>query len=156
MLGVWLLLVLVNGLGEETGWRGFALPCLQRAQGPLAASLMLVLFWAAWHAPLFWILESFRSFDGATLVGFFLGMACGSILLAWLVNNAGGSVLIAAVWHGTYNLVAATTAAQGTIAAVVSTFVMAQAIALVVLEIRARRGGRPSVLDPRWRAVPGG
>ena len=137
----------VNGFGEETGWRGFAIPALQRTHGPLAASLILVLFWALWHTPLFWILDSFRGFGGGTLVGFFFGMASGAALLTWLVNRS-GSVPVVAVWHGTHNLAATTTAARGTIAAVVSALVMVQAVVLVGLELRARRRGRPSVLGP--------
>lgn len=117
VLAVWALLVVVNGFGEETGWRGLAIPVLQRTHGPLTASLDLTAFWALWHAPLFWILESFRGFGTGTLVGFFVGMACGAVLLTWLVNRS-GSVLVVAVWHGTYNLVAATEAARGTVAAV--------------------------------------
>src|SRR5215472_12228405 len=40
------------GLGEETGWRGFALPELQKSYSPLVASLIIAVFWAAWHIPL--------------------------------------------------------------------------------------------------------
>ena len=42
LLAVFALAVLVNGFGEETGWRGFALPGLQRAHRPLTASLLAV------------------------------------------------------------------------------------------------------------------
>jgi hypothetical protein len=52
------------------------------------------------------------------------------------------------VWHGVYNIVGGTQAATGVIAAVVSTLIMVQAAVLVVLEVRARRSGRPSVLGP--------
>lgn len=46
VLGVWALLVLVNGFGEETGWRGYALPSLQCRHGTLLATLILTVFWA--------------------------------------------------------------------------------------------------------------
>ncbi len=44
---------LVGGpLGEEPGWRGFALPRLQRRLNPVNSALVLGFFWANWHLPL--------------------------------------------------------------------------------------------------------
>jgi membrane protease YdiL (CAAX protease family) len=42
-----------NATGEETGWRGFALPRLQARTSPLLAALIIGFFWASWHFP-FW------------------------------------------------------------------------------------------------------
>ena len=40
-------------IGEEPGWRGYALPRLQSARGPFLGSLLVGCLWAGWHLPLF-------------------------------------------------------------------------------------------------------
>ena len=132
-------LLLVNGFGEEGGWRGFAQERLQRRHGPVRAALITALAWVGWHAPLFVILASFRGFKAALLPGFFLGMVAGGIVLAHVYNAAGGSVAAAACWHVAYNLASATAATEGTIAIVATTIVMIQAA--TVLAAAYRRSG---------------
>jgi uncharacterized protein len=143
-----LLIIFVGALGEETGWRGYALPQLQRRFSPLASSLILAVVWFGWHLPQFLVITTYRDFSPVQYVGMFLGLACGAVVLTWLYNRSGGSVLLVAVWHGLYNVVSGTQAATGMLAAVVSTLIMIQAVVLIVLDLRARRRGRPSVLGP--------
>jgi len=147
--GVGLLILLVNGFGEETGWRGFALPLLQRRLSPLPAMLVLAVIWAGWHLPMFFVVDNFRNFSVGTIIGWLLGLTAGSILLGWLYNRSGGSIALVAVWHAGFNVVSATAAATGLLAAVVTSTVMVAAVALVIAEIVAGRHGRPSVLGPR-------
>jgi membrane protease YdiL (CAAX protease family) len=154
VVGVWIAAVLVNGLGEETGWRGFALSRLQQRYRGLTAALLVTPMWALWHAPYFSLLDGYRGYAPVAYVGFVFGLACGSIVLTWLYNRSGASILIVAVWHATYNMVGgATAASQGTIAAVVSTAVTVQALVLVALELRAKRAGRATVIGPRADSV---
>jgi len=130
VLFVWVMFVVVNGLGEEIGWRGFALPALRERHGLVAATLLLVPIWAGWHLPLFFLLQNYRDLGPVGVPGFLIGLACGSILLGWLYESASSSILIVAVWHGTYNLTAATAGATGTVAAIVSTGVMIIAVVI--------------------------
>ena len=148
VLGVAATILLVNGFGEETGWRGYALPRLQDRHRPLTATLIVAALWAGWHTPMFFVVDTFRSFSVPILAGWIIGLFCGAIVLSWLYNRSGGSILLVAVWHTTYNLISGTAAATGLLAAVSTTLVIGLAAVLVVLEVRATRDGRDSVLSP--------
>jgi uncharacterized protein len=92
------------GLGEEVGWRGFALPRMQGRFNALTASIVLTVFWALWHWPLFLYRPGYTAMDVAGIVGWVLSLLTGSILLTWLYNASRGSVLIAAVFHSTIDV----------------------------------------------------
>jgi membrane protease YdiL (CAAX protease family) len=129
-LGAGALLVwfLTFGLGEETGWRGFALPRLQRGRSAFSATVILWVFWALWHLPLFFYL-----YDATILVGFLLGLLAGAVVFTWLYNSTGGSILLVAVWHAAFNFVTGCVACKtGVAAAVVSTLVMVWAVVVMV------------------------
>jgi uncharacterized protein len=143
------VIVILSTFGEEVGWRGFALPLLQRRHGALAAALLVTPIWALWHLPYFFIVATYRDFPPAGYIGFVFGLACGSIVLTWLYNGTGGSILACAVWHGLYNLATGTAASSGMIQAVTSAFVYILAFLLVALDLRARRRGEASIFGPR-------
>jgi membrane protease YdiL (CAAX protease family) len=153
VIGVAGALFLVNGLGEETGWRGYALPLLQQHHSPLVATGIVATVWVGWHAPMFLVVDTFRSFTPGILVGWVIGLFCGAVVLSWLYNHSGGSILLVAVWHATYNLISGTDAATGLLAAVATTLVIALAITLVGLELRATHRGSASVLAPTARTA---
>lgn len=134
------LVLIFNGYGEETGWRGFALPILQNRYGFVKGALAVAVIWAGWHVPTFWTIEGYRSMTLPVLIGGFgIGLACGSLVLAQVSNGTGGSILAAALWHLTYNMSAATAASRGLIGAVTTTCVEVWAVALVIMAIRRRR-----------------
>jgi uncharacterized protein len=91
-----------GALGEEPGWRGFALPGLQSTLSPLVATLILGVLVTGWHVPLLFLEEGLQP---SIIVGFLLGTVAVTFWYAWLFNHTGGSVLITIVSH----------AAQGTI-----------------------------------------
>jgi membrane protease YdiL (CAAX protease family) len=126
-MGALLLWILTFGIGEETGWRGFALPRLQYDRNALLATVILWFFWALWHLPAF-----FYSLDPAIAPGWLIGQFAGAILFTWLFNSCGGSILIIAVWHGCFNFITSSPSVDGLLAAVVSTMVMIWAIIIVM------------------------
>ena len=130
-LAGWIFHTLTFGIGEETGWRGFALPRLQKGRSALSATFILSIFWALWHLPMFFYKESFMSRGIPMTIMWFLGLFSGAIVFTWLYNSTGGSILMVALWHGAYN--ATVTATEETIAAIVSTFVMLAAVIIVLV-----------------------
>ncbi len=96
------ILTLTDGLGEEPGWRGFALPRLLDRTNPLVASLLLGVLWAGWHLPLVWTEGS--SLSGSPVWLLFLNLPATSVLFTWVFLRTRGSVLLAALLHGATNL----------------------------------------------------
>jgi membrane protease YdiL (CAAX protease family) len=127
-IGALIFWIVTFGLGEETGWRGFALPRLQEGRSALSATVVLWALWAVWHLPMF-----FYRYDGVPPMGFLLGLLAGAIILTWLYNSSEGSILLAGVWHGAFNFTTACVACGiGTATAVLSTLVMVWAVIVVI------------------------
>lgn len=98
-----LMTFLLGGpLGEEPGWRGFALPRLQQSHGPLRGSLILGVLWAFWHLPLFWS-GVWTPPTLANVVMFVIMIVGLTIMMTWVFNHAGGSVLITMLMHASFN-----------------------------------------------------
>ena len=98
------ILTLTDGLGEEVGWRGFALPRMLTNDNAMMASVVLGLFWAAWHLPLFWT-------DGSALADssvwvLFARLPAAAVIYTWLFRHTRGSVFAVALFHGALNLFA--------------------------------------------------
>ena len=97
-----LLVFLVGGpLGEEFGWRGFALPGLQARWGWRLASLLLGVVWAVWHLPLFYSAGTVQSHLPMGLYA--LSAIASSVLFAWLFNRSRGSIIPVLALHTAVN-----------------------------------------------------
>jgi membrane protease YdiL (CAAX protease family) len=92
------------GFGEEVGWRGFALPRFQEKYTALTSSLLLTIFWAIWHLPLFLYRPGYTSMDFAGIFGWTFSLLTGSILLTWLYNSFRASIFICAVFHSSIDI----------------------------------------------------
>jgi len=92
-----LLFVAIKGPVEEFGWRGLALPLLQRRMSPIWAALLLGVIWGLWHTPAFLLSGTQQS--TWSFVPFFLGTIALSVIVTPLFNASGGSILLPALFH---------------------------------------------------------
>lgn len=90
-----------DGLGEEIGWRGFALPKLLEGRSALASSLILGAVWAIWHFPYALTYGTFLS--GVSLYWFFINLLALSIIYTWIFNNTNQSLLLVLLFHAAGN-----------------------------------------------------
>ena len=91
------VMIVVGGpLGEELGFRGYALPLLQQRHAALVAVAILGAGHVLWHLPLFF------APDPPPLGAFVLGLVSGGVVLAWLMNCTGNIVLVM-ILHGGFN-----------------------------------------------------
>jgi membrane protease YdiL (CAAX protease family) len=126
--GALILWVITFGFGEEIGWRGYALPRLQKNHGALSATVILSIFLALWHVPAFFYL-----YDRSILIGWLIGMVAGAVVFTWFYNSSQGSILMVALWHGAFNFITGSQAGEGIIAAILSAVVMVWAVVLVIM-----------------------
>jgi membrane protease YdiL (CAAX protease family) len=98
---VFFYVLLFSVLGEEIGWRGFALPRLQRRMSALGSSLVLGFIWGLWHLPLFFVPGNFHQMIPVSL--FLLQSLAISVVYTWLYNSTEGSLLIVNMFHAASN-----------------------------------------------------
>lgn len=94
--------IFIPSIGEEPGWRGFALPRLQERYGPVWASLILGTLVGLYHTPAF-----FTPFLGpitiSEFVMFQLTAIAATFIYTWVFNGSGGSLLIVILLHAAGN-----------------------------------------------------
>jgi uncharacterized protein len=95
--------VLGGPLGEEPGWRGFALPRLQQRYGAALGSLLLGLLWGLWHVPLFLVVGAKGPFSFPGFAFFVLGTVIFAVYFTWLYNHSGGNLLLMILLHAALN-----------------------------------------------------
>jgi membrane protease YdiL (CAAX protease family) len=159
-LGAFAFMVVLGGpLFEEPGWRGFALPRLQRLHGPLVGGLILGSLWALWHLPGFLVPQKLPP-SGTVMdfVRFSLALIALAYIIQWVVNNTGGSVLMAILTHATWNTFYSAALvevfpASAVVGSYLNLTIAAGALALGLLALtRGRLGYRPEASEaPRVR-----
>ena len=90
--------VILGPLWEEPGWRGFALPRMQRQFGPIIGTLILGVLWALWHLP---------GYPGGWMtigiIPLIISSVAFSIIATWVYNNTRGSILLMILLHSSSN-----------------------------------------------------
>lgn len=103
------LIAVVGGpIAEETGWRGYALPRMQKTRSALISSLIIGMLWTFWHAPGFLIPGMALPavpFDWLVVLNYLLRVMSLSVLFTWLFNNTRRSIFVAFLFHTAVNSV---------------------------------------------------
>ncbi len=91
-----------NATGEEAGWRGFVLPRLQAHTSPLAACLVLNVFWPLWHLFL-WTAEGKPVTSPEYWAQAYITHLLATVTIVWFYNRSKGSILVAGIVHAAGN-----------------------------------------------------
>ncbi|MCW8932867.1 MAG: CPBP family intramembrane metalloprotease [Gammaproteobacteria bacterium] len=92
-----IVLTAIKGPVEELGWRGLALPLLQRKFSPIWAGLILGIIWGFWHLPAFFLSGTPQS--AWSFIPFFVGSISVSVIVTALFNKSHGSILLPVIFH---------------------------------------------------------
>jgi membrane protease YdiL (CAAX protease family) len=96
-----LIMIFLGGGQEEFGWRGYALPQLERQFGIWFANIILGIIWGCWHLPLWFIQgtnQIYMNFGGFILltIGY-------SFIFSWIREISGNKPFSGLYTHGVAN-----------------------------------------------------
>jgi membrane protease YdiL (CAAX protease family) len=100
--------LLLPSLGEEPGWRGFALPRLQEHYHPIAATVILGSLHSLWHLPALAVPTLLGPLTFENVIAFTLTAIAGTFIYVWVYNHSRGSVLPVIVLHAASNAASTT------------------------------------------------
>jgi membrane protease YdiL (CAAX protease family) len=122
---------------EEIGWRGFALPRLQKRFNALMATLVVGVLWGLWHLPLFlWLGQPMSE----SPIALFISMVANAFILTWIYNSTQGSIALVALFHFAGNVFGATVSGVSPVAyALVNVVVAITLLAVLGGENLSRR-----------------
>lgn len=103
MIPLLFLYIMIFGgpFSEEFGWRGYALPLLQKNYSGIYSAIILGVIWGLWSIPLFFIHGTIQS--QVPFWAFMILTICASIIFAWVYNST-GSLLAVMFIHVTENI----------------------------------------------------
>lgn len=110
-------------LGEELGWRGYALPRLQSRMPSISAALLIGVIWACWHLPYFAFPDVHPLVFWIGFPLFAVGIIAESVLATWLYNSTHRSVLATFIFHWSITAGSVVPVVPGVAAAIVGAIV---------------------------------
>jgi uncharacterized protein len=144
--GIEILLVLANfgfgllvggPLGEEFGWRGYAMNALTaRLKWPVAA-LIVGVIWGLWHVPLFFMVGTVQSH--MQMAPFMVSIVSSSMVFGWLFEHTKRSVLPALILHTSVNAWIAILAIP--VSTIIKPYAIVATIFVTVASVLLVRGG---------------
>lgn len=129
-------LLVVNflmNMWEEIGWRGYALPALQKRHSIITSSLLVGIFWAIWHWPHFAVKDSVMAVNYHNFLWFAIFTLLYSISYAWIYNSTNGSLFTASLYHASTNAANLILFAEGNVSSSVFPFYFLTIVALSLL-----------------------
>lgn len=106
-LAVIMVVMTISVMGEEIGWRGFALPRMQQRWTAFTSSLILGTIWTIWHLPFWMVLGELETFGWGYWLMSWAFITAGAIYITWFMNNTGNSLLMVILFHWCYNVLSA-------------------------------------------------
>jgi len=134
-----------SGVGEEFGWRGFALPRLQESRSAFGASLLLGLLWGLWHLPLQIARDLPLTAAGLAQFASFLLLTSGwSVLFTWVYDNTKGSLFLMILLHTVADIAALSVPVSSWLSGVLYLILLWVTVTLVVVlaGLSRRSGGQ--------------
>jgi len=98
------IFICVFAVGEEFGWRGYALDRLQKRFNAIISSIVLGIIWWAWHIPALGNLSSISGGQTINVWVYLVTILEFAVLLTWIYNNTNGSILAVILFHTMFNM----------------------------------------------------
>jgi membrane protease YdiL (CAAX protease family) len=149
ILGLLLMFVpaiFISGLGEEMGWRGYALTRLQMTKSPFISSLIVGLFWGLWHLPIIYWFSSQTGLLFLVEFGLYvLLLTAVSVIFTWVYNVTNKSLWMIVLMHAAFTASGNTIAVftqpvmEGTWAPYIVNVLSAVCVAVLVVALNKTR-----------------
>lgn len=93
-------IIFYAAIGEEIGWRGYALKKLQQKHNPFIATLFIAIVWSIWHIGYFMLVENYTIQQIPSVV---IWTIMASFFATWFFNKTNGNVLVLILFHASIN-----------------------------------------------------
>jgi hypothetical protein len=95
-----------GSLGEELGWRGYALNELQKKMSPLKAALIIGVLWGFWHTPL-WFFSGYVGLELLKYSVLFMIAVLGISVIITVFYNLNHNLIVPIIIHQSFNFLLA-------------------------------------------------